>query len=91
VATGILLKLTPGQDTFYIIGRSIAQGTRMGVASAFGISTGLLVHTAMAAVGLSALLATSAYAFMVVKFVGAAYLVYLGVRTATQRFSRLSF
>ena len=83
VATGILLNLTPGQDTFYILGRSIAQGTRMGVASACGIAAGSLVHTAMAAVGLSALLATSAQAFTVVKLVGAAYLVYLGVRMLT--------
>src|SRR5262245_43432018 len=83
VASGIMLNLTPGQDTFYIIGRSIAQGTRIGVASAFGISAGSFVHTAMAAVGLSALLATSAYAFTVVKLVGAAYLVYLGVRMLT--------
>lgn len=55
VATGILLNLTPGQDTFYILGRSVAQGTRAGIASAFGISVGSFVHTAMAAVGLSAL------------------------------------
>lgn len=80
VATGILLNLTPGQDTFYILGRSITQGTRAGVASAFGITVGSFIHTAMAAVGLSALLATSAYAFTVVKLLGAAYLVYLGVR-----------
>ncbi|MDO9319318.1 MAG: LysE family translocator [Gammaproteobacteria bacterium] len=80
VATGILLNLTPGQDTFFILSRSIAQGTRMGIASALGISAGSLLHTTMAAVGLSAILATSAYAFMVVKLVGAAYLVFLGVR-----------
>ena len=80
VATGVLLNLTPGQDTFYILGRSVAQGTRIGVASALGIGAGSLAHTAMAAVGLSALLAASAYAFTVVKLGGAAYLVYLGVR-----------
>jgi threonine/homoserine/homoserine lactone efflux protein len=80
VASGILLNLTPGQDTFYILGRSIAQGVRVGVASAFGISVGSVIHTTMAAAGLSAVLATSASAFMVVKLVGAAYLVYLGVQ-----------
>jgi len=85
VASGILLNLTPGQDTFYILGRSIAQGVRAGIASAFGISVGSLIHTAMAAVGLSAVLATSASAFMVVKLAGAAYLVYLGVRMLTSR------
>jgi threonine/homoserine/homoserine lactone efflux protein len=87
VASGVLLNLTPGQDTFYIVGRSIAQGVRAGVASALGITVGSLIHTAMAAVGLSAVLATSASAFMVVKLVGAAYLVYLGVRMLTARIS----
>jgi threonine/homoserine/homoserine lactone efflux protein len=80
VLTGVLLNLTPGQDTFYILGRSVAEGTRSGVASALGIAVGSLVHTAMAALGLSAILATSASAFTVVKLLGAAYLVYLGVR-----------
>ena len=80
VATGVLLNLTPGQDTFYILGRSAAEGTRSGVASALGIAVGSLVHTAMAALGLSAILATSASAFTVVKLLGAAYLVYLGLR-----------
>jgi threonine/homoserine/homoserine lactone efflux protein len=85
VLTGVLLNLTPGQDTFYILGRSIAQGVRAGVASAFGISVGSLVHTLMAAVGLSAILAASATAFTVIKLVGAAYLIYLGVRMLTAR------
>ncbi|HSC14723.1 MAG TPA: LysE family translocator [Gammaproteobacteria bacterium] len=80
VLTGVLLNLTPGQDTFYILGRSVAEGTKSGVASAFGIAVGSLVHTAMAALGLSAILATSASAFTVVKLLGAAYLVYLGLR-----------
>ncbi|HXS80982.1 MAG TPA: LysE family translocator [Gammaproteobacteria bacterium] len=80
VLTGVLLNLTPGQDTFYILGRSVAEGMRSGVASALGIAVGSLVHTAMAALGLSAILATSASAFTLVKLLGAAYLVYLGVR-----------
>jgi threonine/homoserine/homoserine lactone efflux protein len=83
VASGVLLNLTPGQDTFYILGRSIAEGTRSGVASALGISVGSVLHTAMAAVGLSAVLATSASAFAVVKLLGAAYLIYLGLRMLT--------
>jgi threonine/homoserine/homoserine lactone efflux protein len=80
VVSGILLNLTPGQDTFYILGRSIAGGTRIGVVSVLGISTGTIVHTIAAALGLSALLATSATAFAAVKLLGAAYLVYLGLR-----------
>ena len=80
VVTGVLLNLTPGQDTFYILGRSVAEGMREGVASALGITVGSLLHTAMAALGLSALLAASASAFAVVKLLGAAYLIYLGAR-----------
>jgi len=80
VLAGVLLNLTPGQDTFYILGASIAQGRRVGIASALGICSGCLVHTLAAAAGLSAILATSATAFVVVKLAGAAYLIYLGVR-----------
>jgi threonine/homoserine/homoserine lactone efflux protein len=85
VATGVLLNLTPGQDTFYILGRSIADGARNGIASALGITVGSLIHTAMAAIGLSAVLATSAAAFTAVKLLGAAYLIYLGVRMLVSR------
>jgi threonine/homoserine/homoserine lactone efflux protein len=81
VATGVLLNLTPGQDAFFIVGRSLAQGVRAGVASAIGISAGCLVHTAMAAIGLSAILAASATAFTLL--LGVAYLLYLGVRMMT--------
>ena len=80
VASGILLNLAPGQDTLYILGSSIAQGRRIGMASALGISAGCVVHTLAAALGLSAILATSATAFTVVKLAGAAYLIYLGIR-----------
>ena len=75
----ILLNLTPGQDTLYTIGRSVAQGRRAGIVSAMGIMTGVLVHTLLAALGLSVILATSALAFAVVKYAGAAYLVWLGI------------
>lgn len=85
VTAGLLLNLTPGPDTLYIVGRSIAQGRRAGVLSVLGISTGVLVHTAAAAIGLSALLASSATAFTVVRYAGAAYLVYLGVRLLVSR------
>ena len=85
VATGVLLNLTPGQDTLYILGRSIAQGRRIGVASALGITAGSVVHTLAAALGLSAVLATSASAFLVVKVLGAVYLVYLGARMLITR------
>lgn len=85
VATGVLFNLTPGQDTIYILGSSIASGRRIGLASALGISAGCIVHTIAAALGLSAILATSATAFFAVKLVGAAYLIYLGIRALIAR------
>ncbi|HEV2972357.1 MAG TPA: LysE family translocator [Pirellulales bacterium] len=84
LVSAILLNLTPGQDTFYILGRSIAQGRRAGLVSVLGIISGCLVHTIAASLGLSAILATSGTAFLMVKFVGAAYLVYLGARILFQ-------
>ncbi|WP_141736102.1 LysE family translocator [Oligoflexus tunisiensis] len=80
IVTSILLNLTPGPDTMYILGRSLAQGPRSGVASALGISTGCLVHTIAAALGLSAVLMTSSSAFFVIKMLGAAYLIFLGIQ-----------
>ena len=80
VLAGILLNLTPGQDSMFIIGRSLTGGLRAGVAAAVGISAGSIFHTLAAALGLSAILATSPAAFTIVKLVGAAYLVYLGLK-----------
>jgi threonine/homoserine/homoserine lactone efflux protein len=85
VMSGILLNLTPGQDTLYIVGRSVAQGRRAGVLSVLGIVSGSVVHTLAAAFGLSAILATSAQAFTIVKMLGAAYLTYLGLRMLFER------
>ena len=85
IATAIVLILTPGQDTFFILGRSIASGRPAGIAAALGVSAGTIVHTCLAALGLSALLATSPYAFMAVKLAGAAYLLYIGVRALLTR------
>ncbi|TLY65583.1 MAG: LysE family translocator, partial [Gammaproteobacteria bacterium] len=80
IASGVLLALAPGQDTMYIIGRSLTGGLRSGVASALGINVGCIIHTLMAAAGLSILLASSPAAFTAVKLCGAAYLVFLGGR-----------
>ena len=85
VTTGILLNLTPGPDTLYILGRSIAHGRRAGVASALGICVGSIFHTGAAALGLSAFLATSAWAFTFNMLAGAAYLIFLGVRELLER------
>lgn len=77
----IFLALTPGPDVIYIMTRGIAQGRRAALLSTVGICTGYLVYTMLATLGLSALLQSSAIAFDIVRYVGAIYLVYLGVRT----------
>jgi threonine/homoserine/homoserine lactone efflux protein len=89
VATAIVLILTPGQDTFFILGRSLAGGRTSGIAAALGITAGSVIHTFLAALGLSALLATSQYAFMAVKFAGAAYLIFIGVKALLSRSAKL--
>jgi threonine/homoserine/homoserine lactone efflux protein len=80
VTGGIVLLAIPGPAVFYIVGRSIDQGRRAGIVSALGIASGALVHVTAAALGLSAVLFSSAVAFGTVKYVGAAYLIYLGVQ-----------
>ncbi len=75
----------PGPAVLYIVTRGVAQGRRAGLASALGIGAGTLTHVAAAALGLSVLLVTSALAFTVVKYLGAAYLLFLGIRTLLGR------
>lgn len=79
VASGVLLNLTPGADTLYIVTRSTTMNARAGAVAALGIAAGCCVHIVVAALGLSALLATSAAAFTAVKLAGAAYLIYMGI------------
>ena len=79
VLSGFLLNITPGPDTLYIVGRSSGQGWPAGAVAALGIGAGTLVHICAAALGLSAILAASATAFTAVKFIGAAYLLYVGI------------
>ena len=79
VLSGLLLNITPGPDTLYIVGRSSSQGGRAGAVAALGIGAGALVHICAAALGLSALLAASATVFTAVKITGAVYLVYVGI------------
>jgi len=74
------LILAPGPDMLYVISRGIAHGRRAGVLSAIGVVSGILVHTTAAAFGLTLILQTSAFAFLLVKYVGAAYLIYLGIK-----------
>ncbi|QWI68463.1 LysE family translocator [Bacillus mycoides] len=78
--TGILLNLIPGEDTMYIVGRSISQGRKAGVYSVFCIITGSLVHTLLVAFGLSIILTKSIVLFNTIKVIGVIYLVYLGIK-----------
>jgi len=80
VGAALLLLVVPGPSVLYIVTQSVSHGRRAGIASVAGITTGTLVHIAAATVGLSALLASSAVAFDVVKYLGAAYLIVIGVR-----------
>jgi threonine/homoserine/homoserine lactone efflux protein len=77
ILSGLLLNILPGPDSLLIMTRSATQGWRAGIAAALGIGTGTLVHVTFAALGLSAILSTSATAFEVVKYVGAAYILYM--------------
>jgi RhtB (resistance to homoserine/threonine) family protein len=90
VVAGILLNLTPGPDTAYILGRSIAQGRDAGIASALGICVGSLFHTCATALGLSAILATSAVAFTAIRLLGGAYLIFLGIKMLLHRMRELT-
>jgi threonine/homoserine/homoserine lactone efflux protein len=83
----LVLLLTPGPAVLYIVTRSIDQGRRAGLVSVLGVHVGTLAHIFAAAAGLSALLAASATAFSVVKYLGAAYLIYIGVRRLLDRTS----
>jgi threonine/homoserine/homoserine lactone efflux protein len=80
VGAALLLLVVPGPSVLYIVTQSVSHGRRAGIASVAGITTGTLVHIAAATVGLSALLASSALAFDVVKYLGAAYLIAVGIR-----------
>ena len=80
IGATLVLLVTPGPAVFYIVARSIDQGRLAGVVSTLGVAAGSCLHSAAAALGISALLASSALAFNVVKLIGAAYLIYLGVR-----------
>jgi threonine/homoserine/homoserine lactone efflux protein len=79
-AAALALVAIPGPNHLYIVTRSLSQGRRVGLASAFGVETGTLVHICAAAAGISAVIASSAVAFHTLRYVGAAYLAFLGVR-----------
>lgn len=88
-AAALALNLSPGPDLIYILSRTLAQGVRVGIASSIGVCTGALVHVLAAALGLSAVLTASVTAFAVVKYLGAAYLVFLGIQSFYSRVTGL--
>jgi threonine/homoserine/homoserine lactone efflux protein len=85
LAAALMLNVSPGPDIAFILGHSAKGGRAAGFAAMFGVWSGAFVHVAMAAVGLSAILATSATAFTIVKWIGAAYLVWLGIAALRSR------
>ena len=80
LVAAILLNLTPGTDTMYIVSRSMAQGRAAGIYSALGITGGIMIHTFLAAFGLSLILVQSSFLFNAIKIIGAVYLAYLGIQ-----------
>ena len=85
IAAGLLLNLTPGPDVLYIVTNALRSGARAGVVAALGITAGCFVHIFASALGVSALMAASSTAFTVLKWAGAAYLVYMGARMLLAR------
>lgn len=85
MAASLLLNVTLGSDSMYIITRSVSQGNKAGMYSVLGVISGILVHTLLAALGLSILLANSPLAFTIVKYIGASYLCYLGFKMLTSK------
>src|SRR5262245_32161681 len=91
IGAGLLLNIPPGPDVLYIVGRSLSQGRAAGVISSFGISTGCLFHVTTAALGLSAIMVTVPAAFDIVRYAGAAYLVWLGISALRSSSGALAF
>jgi len=80
-----ILIITPGPDLLYVLARGMSNGKKAGLISAAGVTSGIFVHTLLAAVGLSLLLKTSAIAFMIVKIFGAGYLIYMGIKSIIEK------
>lgn len=87
--TALLLNFTPGNDMLYVATRSTSQGSKAGIVSSLGIMAGCMVHIIAAMFGLSAIIAKSALAFDIIKYIGAAYLIYLGIRSIISKRKKL--
>ncbi|MEL1242425.1 LysE family translocator [Flavobacterium flavipallidum] len=91
VISAIIFVLTPGIDTIFILNKSLTKGKKTGLYSSLGICSGILVHTTFAALGLSIILAKSAIAFSLIKYLGAAYLIYIGVKALLTKQDKFNF
>jgi len=85
IITSVIIVVAPGPDFIYVTTRGVSQGKKAGTVSALGISVGLLIHTLLAAFGLSAIIQTSRIAYLAIKYIGAGYLIFLGVKTFMTR------
>src|SRR6476620_9484406 len=85
LVAALALNIAPGPDMLYVIGRSVGQGRKAGIVSSLGVFVGCWVHILAAAFGIAALLRSSPVAFNVVRYAGAAYLIYLGIRMIVKR------
>ena len=90
LGVAVLLTLMPGPDNLFVLAQSISQGKKAGIATAFGLCSGLIVHVAAAALGISAIIYQSAIAFAIVKYAGAAYLLYLAWKSFREKESGLT-
>lgn len=90
IFTSIIIILTPGQDMVLVMSRSIAQGQKAGIITALGVSVGLMGHTILATLGLGALLMASDWLFTIIKFIGAAYLIYIGYQLLSSKNAKLA-
>ncbi len=90
ITAAVLLNLSPGPDMAFILGQTAKRGVQSGFSAMFGIWTGAFIHVIFAALGLSAILATSAVAFSAVKWIGAAYLIWLGIQALRSKGTNIS-
>ena len=90
LTSSVLLNITPGTDIIYVISRATVGGRKVGIVSAFGICTGILIHTVLASLGLSLILKSSAVAFNIMRGLGTAYLVYMGIKALVKEDSILT-
>jgi threonine/homoserine/homoserine lactone efflux protein len=91
IISSIIIIIAPGPDFVYVTTRGISEGNKAGVISAFGISSGLLIHTLFAAFGLSAIIQASRIAYSIIKYLGAGYLIFIGIKAVFSKNNNVEF